>query len=351
MAATPAAGRGFDSRPGRTVGHDAQGAVMSHREWAPEAAPSLGPLVDRPRDLFLRIQAARELWERFTAWETPDPEAGQVWRLQWSDVVVLAVIEPRKDPRTFSALPLSEDPQFATDSDLILEPDESPLGMPAMVHVGLEMVLHQRVLDRCLGRIAEQAWKDLLQLRAAFVRSEPSGLPLGRVGPPVTHELDERLQYRAEQREACMPLAFAEWYVPPAGRTAADLIGAWLKENKLSPADLAGRSGVPVQALLELLREEAVDLTESQLGHLASALGVDADELRAALAERLPYELVDVLDAPPQKARVSLCGERWATREPETRRRMARQLASLARRAKRMTAAEWSRLLEQHFPR
>lgn len=336
-------------RPDPTGDRAPRESVMPDRERRWDAGPSAEPARGHPGEMFPRVEANPRLWETFTAWEVPDPEGGQLWRLRWNDAVVLAAVEPRSDARTFSALPVSEDPQFATDSDLILDPDESSLGMAAMVQVALEMVLHRRVLDRCLGRLADSAWKDLLQLRSAFVRSEPSGLPLGRVGPPVTHELDERLQYRAEQREVCMALAFAEWYAPPSGPTTAGLIRSRLEERRISLADLAARSGIPVQTVMRLLREEGVDLSRDQLERLAGALDLDAEELGAALAERFPERLVEAIDSPGHKARVYAFCERWGSGEPETRRRLARELVGLARRAKQMTVSDWSRLLEEHF--
>jgi hypothetical protein len=291
-----------------------------------------------------------DLWHVFTAWNTPEPEAGQVWRLRWDDTAALAVIDRRGDVRTLSALPLTEDPQFATDSDLILTADESPLGIEAMVEVALEMVLHRRVLERCLGQIGEAAREDLWRLRNAFVHSEPSGLPVGRVGPPVTHELDDRLQYRSEQREAHASLVFAEWYTPPAREAAGDLVRRRLRELGLSPAKLAETAGIPIQAIIELTRGSLPSLQDSDIVSLAERLVVDPTELQSALVERLPDELVDAVDLPRHKARACAWSERWQVDESTARRKMARSVVRLALRAKKMDVADWSRLLEEKFP-
>ncbi len=323
-------------------GHDPQVSEASpHGESASRVGAEALPV----------IEVTPQLWEAFAAWDVPDPESGQVWRLQWNDIVALAVIDPRRDPETFSALPISEDPQFATDSDLILEPEESPLSTPVMVEVALEMGLHRRVLDRCLGRLGAGAWEDLRRLRNAFIHSESSELPLGRVGPPVTHELDDRLQYRSEQREAYAPLVFAEWYkAPPSKGTGAELLGGRLQELGLSPKGLADASGLSVPVIVQLLREEGPSLGQPELERLARALGLDIQKLQASLAERFPGELVEALDAPRQKARIYKRCEKWQSDEAETRRRMARSLCRRARRAKQMTVRDWSRLLEEQFP-
>jgi transcriptional regulator with XRE-family HTH domain len=290
------------------------------------------------------------LWDAFTSWEAPEPEAGQVWRLRWDDTVALAVIDRKGDGRTVSSLPLTEDPQFATDSDLILTPDESPLRSAAMVEVALEMVLHRRVLERCLGQIGKAAWDDLRQLRNAFVHSEPSALPVGRVGPPVTHELDDRLLYRSEQREAHAPLVFAEWYTAPQKEAAGEFVRRRLKELALSPAQLAEASGVPIQAIIELTRGRLPLLGEPDVAKLAEGLSVDPTELQSTLLERLPDELVDALDLPRHKARTYVWAERWEMDEPTARRNMARSVARLSLRAKKMEVADWSRLFEEQFP-
>jgi hypothetical protein len=247
-------------------------------------------------------------------------------------------------------LPLIEDPQFATDADLILGPDESPLNLAAMVEVALEMVLHRRVLERCLGSIGEAAWKDLRQLRNAFVHSGPSGLPIGRVGPPVTHELDDRLQYRSEQRVALEPLAYAEWYVPPQKEWAGDLVRRRLRELGITPFELAEMTGIPVQVVIELTRGRVPPIEGSDVEELARCLEIDAASLQSALIERLPEELVEAIDHPHHKARLYAWSEQWEMDEPTTRRRMAGSVARLSLRAKRMGVADWSRLLEEHFP-
>jgi transcriptional regulator with XRE-family HTH domain len=336
---------------GRALDANGQAHPRGRDSQESEASPHAGSASGVGAEALPVIEVTPQLWEAFAAWDVPDPDSGQVWRLRWNDVVALAVIDLRRDPQTFSVLPISEDPQFATDSDLILEPGESPLDMPAMVGVALEMVLHRRVLDRCLGRIGARAWGDLRRLRNAFVHSEPSELPLGRVGPPVTHELDDRLQYRSEQREAYAPLVFAEWYEAPASKgTGAELLGGRLQELGLSLKGLADASGLSVQVLVQLLREEAPPLGQRELERLARALSLDIQKLRSSLAERFPDELVEALDKPEQKARIYKWCEKWQSDEAESRRHMARSLSSRARRAKQVTVRDWSHLLEEQFP-
>lgn len=306
---------------------------------------------DREDRSLASVEVTPALWEAFTDWSVPEARGGQIWRVQWKDSAALAVVEPRRDRSTVSALPLSEDPQFATDTDLILQPDETPLGIPLMAEVALEMVLHQRVLDRCLGSLEESALNDLRRLRNAFVHSQPSGLPIGRVGPPVTHELDERLQYRSEQREMHALLIFADWYqAPGAGTSAAELVRRCLAGRKWSLQQLADASGVSVQELLRIRRGEYLALSGEQMNNLAKALDVAPEELEAALAERLPPEVQEAIDHPHHKARVYTWAEKWNLDEVEARRRIGRSLIAMLRRAKQMSVAEWSRLLEEQFP-
>lgn len=299
------------------------------------------------------IELSPVIWEKFTVHETPVPDAGQVWRLQWQGLVALAVIDSRREPGFVSALPLSEDPQFASDSDLILTQTESSLAMPLMVQVPLEMVVRQRVLDRCLGRLEDQAWQDLRQLRNAFVHSGSSGLPLGRVGPPVTHELDERLAYRIEQREFHSGLVFAEWYVRPSRGedNVADLLARYLNDRKTTPKDLARVTGIAVQTLMRIVWGESPDLTESERTSLAEVLEIPLHDFAARSAEILPDELLNLLDSPRERVRIARWSETWSTDDVQTRRRMAHELIGARRRAKSMSVDEWLRLLEERFPR
>lgn len=295
------------------------------------------------------VRLTPHVWEVMEHRATREVGEGQIWRLQWLDTVALAVVLPRRDASEVVVFPVTEDPQFATDYDLVLEPHETPFAAKLLVQVPLEMVVHERVLERWLGQIEEAAWKDLLRLREAFKRSEPTDLPEGRVGAPVADELDERLQYRAEQREAHAPLQFSDWLPSPepnSGPDVSEAVRAWLAQPGRTPKELGQLSGIPVKKLVRLTRDEPVDLTSSELVRLGEALGQDV----SIPSEHYPEALVKTLDDPRLRECTWAAAARWDTDEADARKRVARHLVGAPRRTRgEMTRQDWERLLLRTF--
>lgn len=295
------------------------------------------------------IRLTPAVWEVMRERDVREIGEGQIWRLQWLDTVALGVVLPRREAAEVVVFPLTEDPQFATDYDLVLEPDETPFGTKVLVQIPLEMVVHERVLERWLGQIEETAWKDLLRLREAFKRSETPDLPEGRVGPPVVDELDERLLYRTEQREAQAPLQFSDWLPSPEPSSASDvrdIVRRWLAQPGREPKELQRLSGVSVQKLVRLTRDAPVDLTSSEVMRLGEALGRDV----SSPSEHYPEELVETLDDPRLRPCVWAAAARWDTDEADARRRVARHLVGAPRRTTgEMTREDWERLLIRTF--
>lgn len=259
------------------------------------------------------------------------------------------------EDQSITALPIGEDVQFATNYDLILRSEESQLRMPLMIQVALETGVGSFVLERCLGTIHDSAVKDLATLRVSFARGEPSDLPSGRVGPPVTNELDERLQYRSSQREMFAPLSLAQWVgsIDDEPVAVGDLLSKEIAKTGPSVAlrTMSEATGVPIGDLVRLWREEGASLDDMQATTLADLLGVEAASLMASLSgQPAPSELIEVMNRPTQRPRFFHYAQEWQLDESQTRRRMARKLVATKRRAREMSDVDWERLLKEHFP-
>ena len=274
-----------------------------------------------------------------------------MWRLCWNDDCSIAVIYLHGEDASVTAFPLAEDVQFATNYDLILQADESPLGMPFMIQVGLESGIGRYVLERCLGAIGESAARDLSTLRAAFATGETSNMPLGRVGPPLTNELDERHQYRSAQREMFAALSLAEWVesINEGAAPVSELLDKKVRESGRSAAfkEISDATQIPLQDLVRLWQRRGT-LDRTMASSLASYFDVESTQLQ--LGEPPPPQLVDVMNHPNHKRRFHHYSNEWRANESETRRRMARTLVGARKRAKELSVQDWERLLEEHFP-
>lgn len=279
---------------------------------------------------------------------------GQIWRLCWNDECSIAVLHPRTDGNQLTAFPVSEDIQFATEHDLVLQSEESSLGMPLMIQVALEAGVGRFVLERCIGTLSNSAIEDLASLRATFAGGESSGLPLGRVGPPVTHELDERLQYRAAQRDMFAAFSFAQWLESVDDEVIAvgDLISEKISQSGRTIAikEMNQATGISINDLVRLWRDEGAAVDDKQVAALADFLGADASSVIRSLSGEVPPPLIEVMDHPTQKPRFYRYSQEWQLDEAQTRSRVARTLVSAKRRAKQMSGLDWERQLEEHFP-
>lgn len=302
-----------------------------------------------------RARVNETLWKAFSDFHTPFLATGQVWRLCWNEDCAIAVICLHGKDDSLTALPMTEDVQFATNYDLVLQANESPLGMPSMIQVALESGIGPFVLERCLGSIGDDAARDLADLRASFVLGEDSPHPLGRVGPPISNGLDERLQYRSAQREAFAPIALAEWVecMDDTPVPVADLMSKKIPTREPSPAlrQMSAATGIPIKDLVRLWRSEGGSLDHEQATLLADFLDVERSSLLASLSGgRVPRGLVDAMNHPTQKPRLYRYAHEWKMDEAETRRRIAMTLIGTKKRAGELSSDDWERLLEDHFP-
>jgi hypothetical protein len=105
------------------------------------------------------------------------PQPGELWRARPPEGGPVTLIWLRSlGPAGVAAVPVSFDVEQADEDSLIVPPEQSPLGVPLLLHRAAETVIDPRgLLDR-LGRI------DLTGE--------------GAVGPRTVSPLDERIEYR-----------------------------------------------------------------------------------------------------------------------------------------------------------
>jgi hypothetical protein len=86
---------------GRALDANGQAHPRGRDSQESEASPHAGSASGVGAEALPVIEVTPQLWEAFAAWDVPDPDSGQVWRLRWNDVVALAVIDLRRDHRRF----------------------------------------------------------------------------------------------------------------------------------------------------------------------------------------------------------------------------------------------------------
>jgi hypothetical protein len=300
----------------------------------------------------VRPRVSEELWQAFSDFNTPALASGQIWRLCWNEDCSIAVIYLHDEDASITAFPVTEDVQFATNYDLILQAEESALGTPSMIQVGLETGIARFVLERCLGAIGESAANDLSTLRAAFARGETADMPLGRVGPPLMNELDERHQFRLVQREMLAVFSLADWLdsFNQEATPISELLDKKVRDSGRSAAfkEISDATSIPLQDLVRLWQRRGT-MDKAMASPLASYFHLESTQLQD-LGDRPPPELVDVMNHPSHKRRFHRYSQEWHADESETRRRIARTLVGARKRAKELSAQDWERLLEERFP-
>ncbi|MGI8549443.1 MAG: hypothetical protein ACR2PL_01415 [Dehalococcoidia bacterium] len=100
--------------------------------------------------------------------------------------------------------PTSLDLAYASDCDLLVPEEESPLGYPFMIEVWNEVQVLQEQLGRYLGTLPQPFKRYLGLLHEAQFGIEVDLSPLiPHIGPPITHRDDPRFAFQEDEHEAC----------------------------------------------------------------------------------------------------------------------------------------------------
>lgn len=94
-----------------------------------------------------------ELVDRVSADWRPDPQRGQLWRIEYLGHAALAVVWA-PSATTVSVMPVAEDDAYRDSHAVVFT--ETPLGIPIAVWSSLETVIPTWVLDRCLCELDQE---------------------------------------------------------------------------------------------------------------------------------------------------------------------------------------------------
>lgn len=253
----------------------------------------------------------------------PDPEPGQLWRARWETVTALVVVLA-VSADVVEAAPVTVDPDYADDAGVIVPGGDNPLGVDAVVWMGLRRRLPMAVLDRFLG-----PW--------------PATGSAGLNGWPVVSPADPRSEYRARLEDEVDELAAAHWTPQGAGT-----LGQVLHEANVNAGQLVELLDVAPQDALALLRGQQ-PVTAEQAATLATAVGVTVEDILAANPE-LPAGVVTRLDRPRRREQVDALAARRGLSEVAARQAAAFGAWRLA--ARRIGDREdpaWDARLDRYF--
>lgn len=190
--------------------------------------------------------------------------------------------------------PVSTEIESASDSDLILDDDET-LGYPAIVEVWNHgTVLSDQLVER-IGVLSEQERRSLDALYEAVLDGEatPAGIP---VGLEIVSDDDPRAIFQEEESERARPF----WQ--PAARLYAErpaeepslgaMLREWLGQQGYDEGDYAKELGWPGRDIAALASDafDPLRITAEQVAEVAAGIDAEPDELGAALMLTLQPE-------------------------------------------------------------
>jgi len=284
-----------------------------------------------------------ELLKGFAAGEVPEPQPGQLWRLEWEGAAALAMTWGIHDDFV-TVIPIAEDPAFSDEYTLHAEPEETPIGISLALWVGLESAVPMFVLERCLGLLG--LLPEVEVTRKAF---RAGVLPKVRVtiGSAITDPLDERLQYREALAARITELAEARW-LPEMEEEVAS-IEQLAEAAAVSVDEIPDRLSLPPAERLRFHRKLRPIYPE-EAETLGEWLGAEPNRVLAT-NPKLPKELVAALDQPRWRPYLRASRAQHQIPEPEIRQKVAYSvLAHAARTTGEADAAlDWERLIKDYF--
>ena len=308
--------------------------------------------------------------------DRPDPQPGQVWRLEWDGRVELAALVAVTSD-TVKVVPVGDDPEFADAATVAVGDGDSPLGYSFGVWVALEQALPRVVLDVPLGALPTWAAELVVAVRRSLRTSAP--LPAdARLGAPLPdgaglehpvvayrHQLQQRLSALADVWELfdapdptpSRQLAAAAETAPPfyrlerasgQQRRRSNTPGLW---QVLAERGLADRAADE----LSLGREERVSasrgrlpLTPGEVSTVAALLGLSADEV-AAMVPRVDPPLLVALHQPRRRSQVARKAADLGVSDTEARRKVVRDVVAAPRRQRAGGETDWDAVLDAYF--
>ena len=231
-----------------------------------------------------------------------DPRRGDIWRLAWDDLSLLAVVWQAGDGDDLTVLPVFEECD-ADDWCVLFSPSETGGLGDFAVSVALEATVPWPVLDARVGRVA--TIESLGKLRSDYESGSPAGL--APRDDRLRSELYERSEVLDDVRDMLEQLSGVAWVPATVEPAAASTSSVDVLFDVLPPEEaLAISRGAP--------------LTDSQATLIEGATGIPP-----ALPPLSPG-IVRLLDSPTRKHKIRARAQRNGRSEASERRELAHGL-------------------------
>jgi hypothetical protein len=162
-------------------------------------------------EIELLLDAQRNALQSAFGSDRPTPQVGDVWLsgVKWTFgsedgldamlVVLRSFSEVWSSQLLFDVAPVTEDERLASEWSLILEPADSGLGLPLVLHVDIQSTTTSSMLMRRYGTLSDLARIDLDNLLRAYAMGDASSIELkasrqGRLSIRYHPEWDEFLK-------------------------------------------------------------------------------------------------------------------------------------------------------------
>jgi hypothetical protein len=279
--------------------------------------------------------------------QSPQPQPGQMWRLEWAGTAATVVL---MDVRGYDidVVPVAFDPEYADEYTLLIPADLSPIQIPLALWVALRTKVRKEILDRYLGNI--DRLDDIDQLYRAFLAGHAVCQTLG-IGAPISSPADVRWQYRDHLVSMLAKLADIRWaFTSEPDLEDPPTLGALVHAAGISSREVADVLDMDAPEVSELLAGNR-DFDHEQARHLARLLGQPVQAVLAA-RPRLPGGLLSLLATPRWRAVIRNQARETGRSETELRYETAWQVKQMAARITGASPAgghDWERLLREQF--
>lgn len=262
--------------------------------------------------------------------ETRDenPVRGDVWRLAWDSVVLLAVILDEDQDR-FRVLPVLDSCDADEWCTLLSALASGGLGDMA-VSTALESTIPRSVLDARVGRLPDMG--PITRLRTEYRTGESDGMVLR--GEPIRSSRDERLVALDELNEELTFLSNAVWTPDAAGQPGTSQI----------PPDMFEEVAEALSTEEALAIYRGAPVTDRQAQRIAQETGT-----RPASAP-VPAAVISILESPTIKHKIRERARRFERSEASERQELAHSLCEsgvAARGAQPSTAVAYDVILDK----